>query len=260
MEEEDMRKTVDTLSSRVKIMAASICLLVCLGAARDAQADEFAYMITGPTPQFGYVDLNTGVFTQIASLSVTLGGIAVNKGKLYGYGVGSGTLYEINPQSGALTTIGTTSFGYRGLGSTANKLYGFDRSMNLYSVNPATGATTYIGSTGLPNPGGLGVSDGLGMLYIGAGDPPDNCPGSFHPTLYKVNTTTGLATKVNCMTGTTTPGGGFAFQDGILYQSANFPSAIYKINPKTGDAKFVANVTGTTQNLYGLAPAAQVEP
>jgi hypothetical protein len=132
--------------------------------------------------------------------------------------------------------------------------------MNLYSVDPATGAATLIGATGLASAGGLGVSDGLGALYIGAGDPPHNCPGPFHPTFYEVNTTNGVATEVNCMTGTTTPGGGFAFQDGILYQSANFPSAIYKIKPETGDATFVADVTGTTQNLYGLAPAAQVAP
>jgi hypothetical protein len=62
-----------------------LCLAAVLAAGTNARADEFAYMITGPTGQFGYIDLDTGAFTQVASLSVTLCGMAVYKGKLYGY-------------------------------------------------------------------------------------------------------------------------------------------------------------------------------
>jgi hypothetical protein len=258
MEEKDMLRIFrGPLSIHVKISIASITLLICLMSTRQAQADEFAYMITGPTPAFGYIDLDTGVFTQIGNLTVELCALAVHKGKLYGYapcGTG-GTLYEVNPANGKVRKIGTAPFAYIGMGSTAAGLYAFDQSMNLYSVDPATGAAKLIGSTGLSNPGGIGVSDSLGELYIGVGNPPYDCP-----TFYKVDTKNGTATEVGCMTGTSTAGGGFAFQDGILFQCANFPSAIYKINPRTGKATFVADVQGGTENLYGLAPAAEVEP
>jgi hypothetical protein len=231
-----------------------LCVSSFLAIAPMAGADEFAYEVDS-TGQFGFIDLGTGVFTQLGSLSVTLCGLAVHKGRLYGYGpcATSGTLYEVNPTNGALKIIGTAPFNYRGLGSTTKGLYGFDPNMNLYSISPTTGSTTFIGATGLKNPSGFGVSDGLDTLYITPTPPNDeNTP------LYSVDTTNGTAIYIG-LTGVYGIGA-LAVQDGKLYAGVFSPTTVYTLDTSTGAATFVADVTGTTSYFYGLAPSAQVAP
>src|SRR5262249_15418771 len=107
-----------------------------------AYADAFAYATTGDD-QFGVVDLNTGVFSEIGNMGVLLTGLGVGPGGvLYGGGHSSGTLYSVNPSTGALTTIGSGALTYWATGSTTSGLYAVDNSpnMNLYSINPNTGA------------------------------------------------------------------------------------------------------------------------
>lgn len=243
------------LTKMAKVGLASLCLIPFLVGAPQARADEFAYEVNSDG-QFGFIDLNTGAFTNLGTLSVTLCGLAVHAGHLYGYGPcgTSGTLYEVNPANGTLTTIGTAPFAYRGLGSTTQGLYGFDQSMNLYSVNPNTGATKLIGSTGLSNPSGFGVSDGLGTLYI----TPTFEAGCSGTWLYSVNTRTAVPKQIG-LTGLCGIGA-MAVQDGKLYAGVFSPFAVYTLSTKTGTATFLADISGTSGYFYGLAPSAQTAP
>jgi len=244
-------------SSVFKVLGfAVLCLVSLLAGAPQAKANEFAYEINS-YGQFGFIDLNTGAFTQLGNMSVTLCGLAVSKGRLYGYGPcgTSGTLYEVNPVNGSLATVGTAPFSYSGLGSTAKGLYGFDQNMNLYSVNPNTGATTLIGPTGLTtaDASGFAVCDGLGTLYI-----TPTPIGSFNTPLYSVNVKTGKAVLIGS---TGVYGiGALIVQDGKLYAGVFSPVAVYTLSMKTGAATFLANISGTSGYFYGLAPTAQVAP
>src|SRR5262249_26562752 len=102
----------------------------------SSRASTLAYATTGDD-QFGIVDLNTGVFTEVGNMGVRLTGLGSAGGTLYGGGYGSGTLYSINPLTGALTTIGSGNLTYWATGSTTNGLFALDNSanMNLYSIN-----------------------------------------------------------------------------------------------------------------------------
>ena len=148
--------------------ARVVVIIAFLGLAVTAKAGDHAYVVTS-TAQFGTIDLNTGAFTQIGSMSQTLCNLGTYAGNLYGYACGTSTLYQINPANGSLTLIGSAEqvTSYRGMGSTTTGLYGFDQSMNLYSINASTGAATLIGPTGFPcNPGGFTGSTGSTTLYF----------------------------------------------------------------------------------------------
>lgn len=232
----------------------ALCVLVLvLPVTHAARADELAYEVNSDS-QFGFIDLSTGAFTQLGTLSVTLDGLAVYQGKIYGYGAGSGTLYQVDPTNGNLTTIGTALFNYRGIGSTAKGVYGFDQDMVLYSIDPKTGAPKKIGATGLSNPSGFGVSSGQKVLYItptfSAG-----CSGTY---LYSVSTRSGKARQIGS-TGVCGIGA-LAFEDGVLYGGVFSPTAVYTLSTRTGVASPVADVTGTSGYFYGLVPTAQVAP
>jgi outer membrane protein assembly factor BamB len=130
------------------------CAAFLILSAGWASADDMAYAITttnAPMQEFGTIDLNTGVFTPIASQNVSEStGLGVVNGKLYTADGDGGQLYEINPVDGSLTTIGTASgLSYNFFGSTITGLYAKVRGV-LYSVDPGTGAATQIGSGPLP--------------------------------------------------------------------------------------------------------------
>jgi len=198
-------------------------------------ADNLAYMTT-QSNQFGIIDLNTGVFSFLGIPSVVYAGMAVENGKLYGSDLHtlSGTLYTINPANGTPTVVGTSSLNIDTFGSTTAGLYAVGFDANLYSINSTTGAATLIGATGL----GLGswrqLSDNASTLYYadgvnlytlntstGAATLVGNMGGQELGAMVEiggilyggqntgglavdtVNTTTGLATPIAGVTGTT---------------------------------------------------------
>jgi len=229
--------------SRVGFFVAAMLVFV-LGSAGAVMADNFAYEATG-SDDFGKIDLNTGVYTQIGNMGSLLSGLGVAGGVIYG-GIDLGsTLYSVNPTSGALTAIGSGSMSYALTGSTLTGLYALDTAgysggiANLWSIDPHTGAATMIGPTGITYTDTIGLSTNSSTLYFTTG-----------PNLYTLNTTTGAATLV----GSTGIGiGALVFESGLLYGGRS-PVAVYTLNTTTGAATFVANVTGAPGTFWGLTP------
>lgn len=204
-----------------------------------------AYMGT-ITGDFGTINLNTGAFSLLGNTGVTLAGMAVANGTLYGssYETGSGTLYTINPTNGSLTVVGTSPTNFWGFGSTTSGLYVVGLDFNLYSIDPASGAATLIGPTGLSLSGGLwyGVSTNSSTLYFSAG-----------PNFYTLDTATGAATLVGSTGGPQM--GAMLLEGGILYGGEDSPAlAVATLNPTTGAATTGPAVTGTTGIVFALAP------
>lgn len=228
-------------------------ILSCLFALSLVASDHYAYEVTS-TAQFGVVDLDTGVFTQISTLATTIGGLGVAQGSLYG--MHGNMLYRINPGTGRLTAVGNpATFTYAGLGSTTSGLYGFDPSMNLYSIDPVSGATTLIGSTGLRIPGGFGVSTGADDLYVTISQP--GC-GITKTALYSINTKTAEAHGIR-QTDLPCGSGALVSENGTLYAGGNIsPVATYTLSTANGTSTFVAHVAGTMSYFYGLADKGQV--
>jgi hypothetical protein len=203
-----------------------------------------AYAITG-NDQFGVVDLNTGVFTDLGDMGQRLTGLAVGPGGvLYGSGYNNGSgpyndpdFYTINPTTGALTLVGSSfSAGFYDLGSTTTAIFAIGNDGNLYSINPNTGAGTLIG----PTIKGNGLSSGGSTLYMTSGS-----------TLYTINTTTGAATLV----GSSNSGafGSDVVENSIIYGSSS-DGAIYTLSSSNGAATFLSNLSGATGDFWGLAP------
>jgi len=215
----------------------------------SAPTDSIAYVALG-TNEFGTIDLNTGVFTQIGNMGQLLSGLGVVGGRLYG-GVNTGdTLYRVNPTTGRLTAVGTGSILYADTGSTTSGLYalsclascGVGGARDLYSINSATGAATLIGSTGIGQENiAIGMSSGGGTLYF-----------TSDSDLYSLNTTTGAATLIG-NTGLSAIGA-LVFENGVLYAGL-YPSAqVYALNPRTGAAHLVSTCGGCAGAFWGLAP------
>ncbi len=196
---------------------------------------------------FGTVNLSTGAFTLLGNSGVTLSGMAVLNGVLYGDSLGgSGTLYTINPANGSLTTVGSSGKSYVDFGDTTSGLFaeGFDG--NLYSIHPATGAATLVGATSPPYAGGYSsISLNSSTLYYTQGT-------DFN--FYTLNTSTGAATLVGSL-GDSLEMGAMIFEDGILYAAENSPASnIDTINPATGSATIGPAVTGAPSVIFGLSP------
>src|SRR5271154_4130673 len=217
---------------------------LCLGASFAARADDMAYMGTS-TDEFGTIDLNTGVFSLLGNSGLTLAGMAVDNGMLYGtnYHVANGTLYTINPANGALTAVGSSPITYDLFGSTTTGLYATDTSGNLYSVNAATGATTLIGPTGVAFGSWRGFSTNSSTLYYADG-----------LDLYTINTATGAATLVGPF-GDSIEIGALLEENSILYAGEETPSLLVDtLDPATGAATTGPDLTGATGVFYALAP------
>ena len=138
---------------------------------------------------FGTIDLSTGAFTLLGNSGVTLSGMAVYNGVLYGDSLGgSGTLYTINPANGSFTTVGSSGESYVDFGDTISGLFAEGFNGNLYSINSATGAATLIGATNPAFAGGYSsISLNSSTLYYTQGS-------DFN--FYTLNTNTGAATLV----------------------------------------------------------------
>jgi hypothetical protein len=224
------------MRGRSAFLAAALAFATVVPA-QTASADSLAYLVTGSS-QFGTVDLNTGVFTQLGSTGLLLSGLGVAGGNMYG-GVESGsTLYRVNPATGALTAAGTGSISYAVTGSTTTGLYALSwPNFDLYSINPSNGAAALIGPNGLSHDSVEGLSTGSAALYYTTGT-----------NLYTLNTATGAATLVGT-TGTYI--GATVFENGTLYGGW---FNVYTLNPSTGAATLGTNACGNSGGFWGLAP------
>lgn len=250
-----------------------------------ANADNLVYVL-GDGGQFGTITLSTGSFTPIGpGLPVAAGGLVQGSGgNLLTLGF-NGDLNSINPSTGALSVIGPTGLGDCSLptspcglnsaniiGKVGSKLYATDLANNLYSVNPTTGAATLIGPTGIPGlpfvPHAPVAGDPDGSFYIydevlfdfngdlyanfdtGIFDPVTFTPTPLiAPELYKIDTTTGLATSI----GPTAQGlEGIANVNGTLY-AFNLPlSTVVTLNLADGSTSYVSD----TDPAIGLVTSA----
>jgi PEP-CTERM motif-containing protein len=220
------------------------CVGVVLIAATALYADNMAYMGT-VNGDFGTIDLNTGVFSLSGNSGVTLAGMAVANGMLYGssYHTSTGVLYTINPANGAVTAVGTNSLNIDDFGSTTSGLYAVGLDTNLYSINATTGAPTLIGPTGL----GLGtwrsLSTNSSTLFFADG-----------ANLYTLNTSTGAATLLGNMGGPEE--GAMVWEGGLLYGGENLPGySVDTLNTSTGLATVGPPVTGENSFFFALAPS-----
>jgi hypothetical protein len=196
--------------------------------------------ITTVSDQFGAIDLNTGVFTQLGNMDHLLSGLGVVSGNVYGAAEGGDTLYRVNLATGFLTAVGTGSIRYYDFGSTTSGMYAVDSNLDLYSINPSNGAATLIGPTGLRPDFTKGLSTGSGTLYF-----------TNSTDLYWLNTTTGKAMLIG---NTGLQIGALVFENGALYAGVRgFPDQVYTLNTSTGAATLVANTSGRMGHFWGLA-------
>ncbi len=225
-------------------------------------ADHVAYTINGSN-QLVAADLATGAFVAIGSpLPYLVTGIGYGSdGRLYSLD-STNMLIHINTSTAAVTTVGNTGIpllpfqpgspavGFAATGSGV--LYGMSWDNFLYRFDPATGAGTAIGFTGIPALDlDLVLSGKVGFLKGMAGIRND-LYFSYHPfhldengvpgtdiapaALYRLNLTTGVATKVGDLPPFTWLLGSM---DGVLYgeqvqAGPNGPSlALVRIIPNT---------------------------
>jgi hypothetical protein len=211
---------------------------------------------TSTGPQFGTLDLTTGVFTASNTTEPTLAGMAtLNNNTEYGgdfEGTPNSNLYSIDPTTGNLTTIGSAPLQYYDFGGTLSGLYAFNavpflNDFTLYSVNSTTGAASPIGSTGatgVPSTGESALSSNSNTLYL-AND----------TTFYTVNTTTGVATTVGTLTNNA-QFDALILEGAVLYGYDGVNNTIDTIDPSTGAVTVgptLSGVAATDVSIFGLA-------
>jgi hypothetical protein len=224
-----------------KRTAAAALALITTFCHFSVKADNYAYM-GEYGGDFGSIDLTSGAFTLLGDPGVTITGMAVEGGTLYGGSFDAGFLYSINPANGALTTIGNSAVPYEVFGSTTSGMFAVGRDENLYSVSPTTGAATLIGPTGISQVGVVGLSTEASALYYAVGG-----------NIYTLNTTTGAPTLLANTGGPEM--GALVMEDGILYGGSDFPTTqVYAVNPITAALTSGPVVTGTSGNFWSLAP------
>jgi hypothetical protein len=239
-----------------RVLAVTGFLAVCLLGlfAGSLKADQLAYLLGGQggsTQAFGTVDLNTGAFTSLGTISPAVGvtGLGVAGGTLYTDNNGAGTLDSINTSNGALTVIGSSGgVPMSNFGATTTGLYFIDAfTQDLYSINPLRAAPTLIGSTGLTISGpGTALSTNSGTLYF-----------DWFGSLYTVNTTTGLATLVgpNVLSSSVYA---LLFEGGTLYGGVDACGTggicFDTVNTGTGALTLGPTPAALMQGILGLAP------
>jgi hypothetical protein len=211
---------------------------------------------TSTGPQFGTLDLTTGVFSPINTTEPTLAGMAtLNNNTEYGGdydGTPNSNLYSIDPATGNLTTIGSSAVQYYDFGGTLSALYAFDNAafmspFTLYSINPSTGAATLIGSpgsTGVDSTGDSALSSNSNTLYLANDD-----------TFYTVNTTTGVATAVGTLTNNA-QFDALIVEGSVLYGYDGVNNTIDTIDPSTGAVTLgptLSGVAATDVSIFGMA-------
>jgi hypothetical protein len=240
-------------SSSINRAKVTLTIVALLSAPTCSYADDYAYMATGSSmPNFGVVDLTTGVFTRCGMMQAQLSGLAVGPDHaLYGGGYKSNAFYKIDLTNGNLTQVGTTNFDttFFDTGSTTRGIYAVGIDGNLYSID-TTGAATEIGSVGITVSynGWWSLSTNSRSLYFTAGYPLGT-----PSTLYVLNLKTGAAVSIG---NTGVEFGATVFENNTLYGgSESSPLSIFSINTQDGSATLVSNLSGNgVDNPWGLAP------
>jgi hypothetical protein len=178
-----------------------------LSVSARAQNDVYAVEFLGNN-RFGTINLMTGTFTQISSLSGTYNDIAyAPDGSLFGLYNNGASLVTFNNTNGVVTQVaplsvpGIESIAFR---ASDGVLFGVGLSVigapqdGLYTINPTTGEATFVGGFGnaynLFNPFPQNIRfDSDGNLYL------SNTSGN--TDIYRVNTDNGSATLVGEVTG-----------------------------------------------------------
>jgi len=224
--------TMKTNSCHTIILALGLTLrgIVC--------ADDIDYAATDS--QLGTIDLQTGVFTPIGTMTGILGSgtqdlARMPGGLLYGSNTSS-ELALIDPATLTISLVGPCDNVYGLAFRLDGTLFGCSGN-TLYQVNPNTGQTTLVGAMGFTSGYYDMKFDGSGNLYfVGSSNLVEL------PTLYQLNTTNGQALQIG-QTGAV----GFGvwaldYANGTLF---GFTSGgqIVSINTTTGVGTFVANET-----------------
>jgi hypothetical protein len=240
-----------------------------------ANAGPLVYVVTfngqfgTPTPgEFGSIDPTTGVYNQIGpSIADPLGGLVLGPSGYIGVSF-SGNLDSVNPATGAITVIGATGLGSLALDTAAvnGTVYETDLNQNLYTINPATGAATIIGSTGI-DPAPTDPADLFDESLFSVGGNLYATWDSFNattlaliddPELYRINTTTGVATEV----GPTARQIDAAIEvNGTVYAftATNTPQVL-SLDLATGDTSVVTNYDPAAFFIGGAAATPEPAP
>jgi hypothetical protein len=212
------------------------------------------------TNQFGIVDVNSGVFTQIGpNLSITPYGLDVSGGTVYAV-TQTAQLYTINSTTGATTLIGTGSVPVvvgGGLSTGAFYLLSSQGgTLFLYSIILASGADTLVGSTGisLASCGNNSLAGNATTLFV-------TCGNGTTANLYAINPSTGVATLIgpNGLSGANQIVGASLVGSSLYGFSSS--KQIYSINTSTGAATFLTNQGSNLNVVYaGVSVSAPVSP
>lgn len=281
---------VKPLALNTRPFFCAALLLALFSFVERAAAQNLVYVIDFNS-QFGTIDLSTGAFSPIGSLTPeSLDGLVWgNDGSLLSLSV-SGNLDKINPETGEVTMIGQTGLGYNAnvLAAVDGKLYATDLSNNIYSVDEETGAATFLSATGIPpvaqapfsqNPDGTinlfdeGLYSWGGKLYANF-DSFKVDPNTFivtpwvDPALYEIDPSTGEAKLIGPtllgMSATVVDGGRFyGLESAIVGWNQNGPivqNQLYTVDLRNGATRFVGDLDSSEGAIFGAAPVRMRRP
>ncbi len=235
----------------------AFCVAVLVLAGPGLAGADIAYVVGGSN-EFGTLDLPTGNFTPIGTLTLpstdTIFGMGfTSDGNLYGIDSQgpSHHLWRIDPASAVATDLG--GIGQTAIGATARGklLFALDESNNglLYTVNPSGPTTRTIGNTPFQGDG-LVAFDSSGRLFMGE----NTFPGDF---LWQVDPDTAAATAIGPIGNIIFTG---VFSGNTLY-GFNPDGIIYSINTDTGQGTPVgAYVLPNGDPIEAAAPAPSTVP
>jgi hypothetical protein len=239
--------------------------------------------------QFGTVDLTSGAFTPIGpgTPEGEDGLVPGPNGSLLTLTY-SGNLDSINPATGLTTVIGATGLGNcttgvppqcgpnsaSTLGELGGKVFATDYANNLYSINTVTGQDALIGATGIPavpflphsqNPdGSINVFD-ADLFTVGAqlyeifealainpfGPLPVVVNEVIPPELYRLNTTTGLATLIGSTAVTLNS---VVNVNGTIYGFDGSLGDLVTLNPTNGNITIGSTLDPNAGIILGASP------
>lgn len=215
----------------MSVRALALCALAILSLGQPATAEIFWSTFDGT--YIGYIDTATGVTTIVGpSGQGSTYGLAEDPttGVLYAsFGSSIGT---VDKATGAVTVIGDTTHAIYGIDfDPSGQMWALaGGGTAIYRVDKATGVATLVGDT--PNADWMDISFDGPVLYGVGGEAMNGNPGV---TLYIINTTSGVGTKVADVTGDIIDVMGIGFAgDGTLYVTGYWDGEFGTMNPATG--------------------------